>query len=324
MDNETQHLGSSRKLWVTVPFVVVLVLWFATPFGVRTWTSCNDDIESCWAIWGQRGDMFGAVNALFSGLAFACLIVALGLQRRELSLQRQELRETTAALKGQEAALNKQNDSLQAERKEARFFRLLDVWRDSAGEVTASMPGSTFGVQSALAKLGADPRPTILVRGPDAFHEILRTLSGNYLSRLQGGEGKSQDTQPRAMARARALIAVDEFRKLAQISPQPALAAWFTALDVLNVYVLRTFKGAAGRNFYMNAIRSRLSGSEAAVYFYFAVSGEETRGCLRRAMSLGVLDLNLAKPYFIDGFLPEDVMAATRNSPADERSASST
>ena len=38
--------------------------------------------------------MFGAVNALFSGLAFAGLIIAILLQRQELQLQREELAET--------------------------------------------------------------------------------------------------------------------------------------------------------------------------------------------------------------------------------------
>jgi hypothetical protein len=40
---------------------------------------------------GQFGDKFGAVNALFSGLAFACLVYVTFLQRRELALQREEL-----------------------------------------------------------------------------------------------------------------------------------------------------------------------------------------------------------------------------------------
>lgn len=45
-----------------------------------------------WAERGQFGDLFGAVNALFSGLAFAGLIFTIHLQRRELALQREELR----------------------------------------------------------------------------------------------------------------------------------------------------------------------------------------------------------------------------------------
>jgi hypothetical protein len=44
-----------------------------------------------WEIRGQFGDLFGAVNALFSGLAFAGLIYTIQLQTRELDLQRQEL-----------------------------------------------------------------------------------------------------------------------------------------------------------------------------------------------------------------------------------------
>ena len=40
---------------------------------------------------GQFGDQFGAVNALFSGLAFAGLIFTIILQKKELALQREEL-----------------------------------------------------------------------------------------------------------------------------------------------------------------------------------------------------------------------------------------
>ena len=44
-----------------------------------------------WSDRGQFGDMFGAANSLFSGLAFAGLIFTILLQRRELALQREEL-----------------------------------------------------------------------------------------------------------------------------------------------------------------------------------------------------------------------------------------
>lgn len=64
---------------------------------------------------GQYGDMFGAVNALFSGLAFAGLIFALLLQQQELNLQREELRLTRQELHGQTKALADQaNTSLRA------------------------------------------------------------------------------------------------------------------------------------------------------------------------------------------------------------------
>ncbi|WP_142806918.1 hypothetical protein [Stenotrophomonas maltophilia] len=53
---------------------------------------------SGWDTRGQFGDMFGAVNTLFSGLAFASLIFALSLQRKDLALQRTELQMTRVEL----------------------------------------------------------------------------------------------------------------------------------------------------------------------------------------------------------------------------------
>lgn len=50
---------------------------------------------------GTFGDMFGAINALFSGLAFATLIYTIHLQRYELGLQRIELVRTREELSGQ-------------------------------------------------------------------------------------------------------------------------------------------------------------------------------------------------------------------------------
>jgi hypothetical protein len=52
---------------------------------------------------GQFGDMFGAVNSLFSGLAFAGLIFTILLQRREFARRRREL-----VLQRQELALTRE------------------------------------------------------------------------------------------------------------------------------------------------------------------------------------------------------------------------
>jgi|JI9StandDraft_1071089.scaffolds.fasta_scaffold50876_4 hypothetical protein len=48
---------------------------------------------------GIFGDMFGAVNSLFSGFALAGIIYTILLQREELSLQREELRLTRDEMK---------------------------------------------------------------------------------------------------------------------------------------------------------------------------------------------------------------------------------
>lgn len=68
---------------------------------------------------GTFGDMFGAVNALFSGFAFLGVIYAILLQRTELSLQRtelsltrQELQKSANAQERSEKALAKQADAM--------------------------------------------------------------------------------------------------------------------------------------------------------------------------------------------------------------------
>jgi len=53
---------------------------------------------------GEIGDMFGAINALFSGLALGGIIIALFLQQKELSLQREELSLTRKELSKSAAA----------------------------------------------------------------------------------------------------------------------------------------------------------------------------------------------------------------------------
>lgn len=77
-----------------------------------------------WAVSGQFGDMFGGLNALFSGLAFLGVIYAiflqreeLGLQRKELELTREELKRTAEAQEKSEKALSKQAASLKVTAK---------------------------------------------------------------------------------------------------------------------------------------------------------------------------------------------------------------
>ncbi|MEC0248888.1 putative phage abortive infection protein [Paenibacillus chitinolyticus] len=69
---------------------------------------------------GTVGDMFGGVNALFSGLAFAGLIYTIFLQRKELALQRSEISKSTKELEGQKDLMDLQNF-------ENKFFQLLNL-----------------------------------------------------------------------------------------------------------------------------------------------------------------------------------------------------
>ena len=74
---------------------------------------------------GVFGDQFGAVNALFSGLAFAGLIYTILLQKEELKAQREELTLTRQEIEGQKLELKAQNETLALQRFENSFFSML-------------------------------------------------------------------------------------------------------------------------------------------------------------------------------------------------------
>ncbi len=83
------------------------------------------------------GDMFGSVNALFSGLAFAGVIYAILLQREELGLQREELIKTRAEFQ-------KQNETLKKQRFENTFFSLMDLHNDIIAALRVQRTGSEY------------------------------------------------------------------------------------------------------------------------------------------------------------------------------------
>jgi len=76
---------------------------------------------------GEFGDMFGGVNALFSGLAFVGVIYAILLQRRELQLQREELQQTREELEGQKLQLEAQNRTFRQQTFDNAFFQMLSL-----------------------------------------------------------------------------------------------------------------------------------------------------------------------------------------------------
>ncbi len=86
-------------LMAGVAFIFVLVMWWI--FGMRLPEGMSGDNQAR----GTFGDQFGAVNALFSGLAFAGVILAIWMQSRELALQRQQLKLTYREMKNQRAEM---------------------------------------------------------------------------------------------------------------------------------------------------------------------------------------------------------------------------
>ncbi len=76
---------------------------------------------------GAFGDSFGVLTSLFSGLAFAGLIITIVQQKEELSLQREELVLTRNELAGQKVEFSQQNQTLKLQRFENTFFQLVTL-----------------------------------------------------------------------------------------------------------------------------------------------------------------------------------------------------
>ena len=99
MDGDEQRL---RPVTISLTVLaIILALWAGYYWMVLTWTEIP--------LWtGPFGDAFGALNTLFSGLAFGGVIVTILLQTHELKLQRKELRDTREVMKEQSRNFEKQ------------------------------------------------------------------------------------------------------------------------------------------------------------------------------------------------------------------------
>ena len=67
--------------------------------------------------YGTYGDSYGSLNTLFSGLAFAILIISLFMQRQELQAQRQELEAQRNEIKESNAIADKQREITEQQAK---------------------------------------------------------------------------------------------------------------------------------------------------------------------------------------------------------------
>ncbi|BBM87103.1 pentapeptide repeat-containing protein [Candidatus Uabimicrobium amorphum] len=119
-----------KATWIFISIVGGVVFYICLLYLVL-------DMDSA----AKFGDAFGAVNALFSGLAFAGVLVALFYQRNELALQREELKLTRLEMKSgnentkeQAEAVKKQNELLEKQNElvkgDKKYKKLWEMYQD--------------------------------------------------------------------------------------------------------------------------------------------------------------------------------------------------
>lgn len=127
ISKKLKHFWSKYTFSIMIFIVVALYLC--------SWVCINLNYSSS-SDRGTFGDQFGAVNALFSGLAFAGLIYTIILQRSELELQREELRMTRQEMHNQTNEFEKENSTFQYQRFENTFFNLLNQFESVTNQLT--------------------------------------------------------------------------------------------------------------------------------------------------------------------------------------------
>ena len=119
-EQNTNHKKMNYTKIAIGAFIGTILLW-SISFFMQSWEYDRR---------GTFGDMFGAVNALFSGLAFAGLIVTLIMQHEELGLQREELAQTNRELAAQREEFADQNKTMKIQRFENTLFNMLSLHQD--------------------------------------------------------------------------------------------------------------------------------------------------------------------------------------------------
>jgi hypothetical protein len=187
---------------------------------------------------GTFGDMFGAANALFSGLAFAGVAYAILLQRAEVAISREELERSRAIQMEQERLTQIQQDGLNRQMFENTFFKLLDLF------------------VHLVEDLDIRTQEGRVIKGADVFEEIMRELT----ARLEDEDG----AEPMAL--------------YAEIAARykPDLGHYFrTLVNMLRFVDSAAIAQSADVRLYTNLIRAQITDPEATM---LALHGLNERG----------------------------------------------
>lgn len=226
-NNNTDQIGWGIPIGVAVFVLAALI---------STWFFLGKDLTNR----GTFGDMFGAVNAMFSGLAFGGVVFAILLQRKELILQRQELKFTRNELEGQKIQLEAQNKTLQKQNFENTFFELLRL----QNEITQ--------------QIDLVDNSNKITKGRDCFQVFYTRFTKSWNKAHPDHQGKHQ---------------IDRINKtyLAFYQAyQSEFGHYFRSLYNLIKFVDNSY--VEDKRLYTNLVRAHLSSYELALLFYNALS----------------------------------------------------
>jgi len=213
--------------------ILCLVIFLFLGYGIFVlyviWPVTSWNVDKA----GVFGDSFGLLTSLFSGLAFAGIVLTILLQREELQLQREELRLTREEMKNQNATLKKQNF-------ESTFFQMVRLHN----EIVASMVAVKMGAEIAHAR-----------RCFEIFYGDLKNM---YSSQK---ESELDDDDYEVMRKAWERFLKDHLSNLGH---------YFG--NLYNIFKFIKDSEVGNKHLYSHIVRAQLSDKELLILFYNCLS----------------------------------------------------
>ncbi len=207
--------------------ITVTIIWFASGYFLYSLPER-----------GTIGDMFGAINALFSGFAFAGLIYTILLQREELLLTRNEL-------EGQKVQLEAQSNELKIQNFENKFFQLIKLINDTV---------------NAIDLIGTNK----ITKGRDCITIFYTRLQDYYF--FSNGTGMQAGTTP--------LSSNEKILSFFKRN-ENELGHYFRLLKSTLKFI--DTSDLESKSFYFELIKSQLSEQETLMLFYYAINDVEMK-----------------------------------------------
>lgn len=306
-------IGSMFAIWVLFAIIVISLIY--SDYAVMTLPN-----------FGALGDSFNIFTSLFTGLAFAGVVISvvlqtqeLKLQRKELKLQRKELKATRQELKEQKEQLKEQAKHLKEQQQEManqsfdnKFFQMLNMFNTNVTNLKT--PTNIKGKEvikslkdELITNIGAsETLKTNNGDNPISSSDTLKNFNDEF-KRFNGQDGNI--LKPYFISLYQILKYVDEK------TPKKSI------LDFLNA--LKTKLKPKPKD-YTNIIRAQLSSDELVLLLCNAIgvipfSGTKYKKLLEKYAFFEHLDNEDITPFIDDVLKQYDVKVAGKNQALKEK-----
>jgi len=189
---------------------------------------------------GTFGDMFGAINGLFSGLGLAALIYTIFLQRKQLDLQQSEIVANRKELEENHKTMIEQNKALKEQNFEGTFFHLVTVLNE---------------IIYSIDFIGEHNQK---ISGRDCFASFYLDLSDIYKKSKQNNSNINDENHELNLIE-------NSYLKFYE-TKQMELGHYFRILYNIVKYVDKS--EIENKKFYTNILRAQMSNQELLLLFY--------------------------------------------------------